>query len=105
MHFAYYSNHLGDYGTYPLAAHTNKPDYVSKTNELVGDYFRITTGCISTVGHHYLEGLNRYQQSFALLHVDLVLKEVIPEHIVFYHQMTVVSGIVYRRSKVVAKVT
>jgi len=76
---------------------------VSKTNELVGDYFRTTTGCMSTVDHHYVEGLNRYQQSFALSHVDPVLKEVIPEHIVFSHHMAVVGGIIYRRPQAVAK--
>lgn len=87
----------GNYGLSSVGAHTHKPMFQCQTNELSGDYFQLTTGCIAAVDFDYVEGLNRYQQSFALFHIDPELRECVPEHIVFSHNYAVVGGIVYRR--------
>jgi predicted phosphodiesterase len=93
-------HHPANYGICSVAAHTHKPAYQSHVNELTGSYFQLTTGCISKIDFNYVEGLNNYAQSFALFHIDPILRECVPEHIVFSQHLAVVGGIIYRRSEV-----
>jgi hypothetical protein len=90
-------HHPDNYGICSVAAHTHKPVYQSRVNELSGAYFQITTGCLAKIDFSYVEGLNHYSQSFALFHIDPVLRECVPEHIIFTAHYAVVGGTVYRR--------
>lgn len=87
----------GDYGMCSIGGHTHKPLFQSKVNELVGGYFNLTLGCISKVDVDYVDGLNTYNQGFALMHIDPVGKEVVPENIIFTQNLAVVGGMIYRR--------
>jgi|GEM_PF-3909195 len=87
----------GNYGICSVGGHTHKPEFKATVNELSGAYFQLTTGCIAKIDFDYVEGLNRYSQSFALFHIDPIRRECIPEHIVFSQNYAVVGGIVYQR--------
>ncbi|WP_316415292.1 hypothetical protein [Mesoterricola silvestris] len=90
-------HHPGNYGISSVGGHTHKPEFKATVNELSGAYFQLTTGCLAKIDFDYVEGLNRYSQSFALIHVDPVKRECVPEHIVFSQNYAVVGGILYRR--------
>lgn len=88
-----------DFGMCSIAGHTHKPKFESKVNELVGDYFNLTLGCIAKVDCDYVQGLNNYQNGFALVHIDPKLLEVVPEPIVFTDHYAMVGGKLYKRRK------
>jgi predicted phosphodiesterase len=88
----------GDYGMCSIGGHTHKPFFQSKVNELSGGYFNLTLGCISKVDVDYVEGLNTYNQGFALIHIDPVLREAIPEQVIFTDHYTIVGGKLYKRA-------
>ena len=90
----------GDYGMCSVAGHTHKPRFESKVNELSGSYFNLTLGSICKIDLDYVQGLNKYVNGFALLHVDPVLKEIVPEQIIFTQNYATVGGKFYTRKEV-----
>lgn len=81
-----------------ISGHTHKPKFLTKVNEKIGPTFWLTLGSIARADMEYVQGLNQYQNSFALVHIDTETKEVIPEHIYFTQNYAVVGGIFYKRS-------
>ena len=86
-----------DYGMCRISGHTHKPKFESRVNELTGSYFNLTLGCIARIDCDYIQGLNNYQNGFALVHVDVKRKEVIPEQVVFTDNHAMVGGKLYTR--------
>ena len=86
-----------DFGLCSVYAHTHKPNYESKVNELSGSHFLMNLGCLCKIDMEYVEGLNKYQNGFALIHVDPKLREAIPEMVVFTDHYAAVGGKIYKR--------
>lgn len=94
-------NHDGDQGfkLSGASAHTHKPQLKSSVNELIGSSVWLTLPCIAKVDAEYVTGLNKYQNGFAMVHIDTQTKEVIPELFIFSADTACIAGKFYRRPK------
>jgi predicted phosphodiesterase len=92
-------DHYGDNGFQLCGAsgHTHKPRLTTNVNELIGNSFWITLGCICNIDLEYVEGLNKYQNGFAMVHIDPETKECIPEPIICTANRALVGGKFYSR--------
>lgn len=79
------------------SGHTHKPKLTTRVNELWGSTFWYTTGCMAKVDAEYVTGMNRYQNGFAVVHINPETKDVLLESVVFSDNMAVVGGKFYHR--------
>ena len=82
-----------------VSGHTHKPKLTTKVNEMVGNSFWYTNGCIAKVDVGYNEGLTRYQNGFSIVHIEPKSKEILLEPIMFSENLALVGGVYYRRPK------
>lgn len=77
--------------------HGHKPGVVFDVDERFGCRHWTSLGCMSKVDAEYVEGLNKYQQGFALVTIDCDIGAVHSEYISFSDRMAVALGKVYHR--------
>jgi predicted phosphodiesterase len=92
-------NHTGNegFGLSGTSGHTHRPD-VKTSASVHGPLIWTTTGCMCKTNAEYVTVLEKWQNSFLMVHIDTAKKEVIPEHILFSDNMAVVGGKFYFRN-------
>lgn len=91
-------NHTGNegFGLSGTSGHTHRPD-VKTSVSVNGPLVWTTTGGMCRTTAEYTTTMEKWQNSFLIVHVDTEKKQVVPEHIIFTDHMTVVGGVYYRR--------
>jgi len=84
------------FGTNSVGAHTHKPSFSVSRNEVLGNVWAMTVGCMCKCENEYTNH-NHNQNGFGIIHVDTKTKEAIAEPVVFSDSSAIVGGIVYRR--------
>jgi len=94
-------NHEGDedYGMSSVSGHIHRPRLQTKCNEAKGPIFNLTTGCVCKVDAEYHHQKVNAQNSFAIIHVDTLTEQAVPEHIMFTDHFAVVAGVYYFRDE------
>jgi hypothetical protein len=87
---------LGLSGT---SGHTHRPELVSFANIPMGKLTWTTTGCISQTRMEYIQGQDKWTNSFLLAHIDTHKKHVSPEHFIVPRDFVVIHGVRYERKK------
>lgn len=87
-----------NFGLCGCSGHTHKPWMKTTVDERMGSKFWISLGCMAKVDADYVTGLNKYQNGFAIIHLDTERKSCIGENIIINDDFTVVGGKVYYRS-------
>ena len=91
-------NHTGNegFGMSGTSGHTHRPD-VKTSASANGPLIWTTTGCMCRTNAEYTTTMEKWQNSFLIVHVDTQEKQVVPEHIIFTDHMTCVGGKYYYR--------
>ena len=91
-------NHTGneDFGLSGTSGHVHRPDVKTSAN-VNGPLIWTTTGCMCRTNAEYTTTMEKWHNSFLLVHVDTWKKQVVPEHILFTDFMTCVGGKYYYR--------
>jgi hypothetical protein len=79
------------------SGHSHKPDLSYSFDERTGSKWWLTTGCMAKVDFEYVQGFNKYQNGFGIVHIDTQKQACVAESIVVNDSFTVVGGKVYKR--------
>lgn len=99
----YYScfvvSHFKDigFGVSGTSGHTHKPEQDTFVNLPMGRCTWTTTGCIALTQAEYVEGRDKWTNSFMLAHIDTETKSVTPEHFIIPGNHVTVHGKRYER--------
>lgn len=77
--------------------HTHKPSFVTDVHERDGSIWSMCLGSMASVDLEYVDGLNRYENGFGIVHIDTDTKTCVAEPVIFSNGMAVVGGKVYTR--------
>lgn len=96
---AFVVSHFKDlgFGLSGTSGHTHKPEQDTFVNIPMGRCTWTTTGCIAETRAEYVEGRDKWTNSFLLAHIDTETKSVVPEHFVITKDHVVVHGKMYCR--------
>lgn len=86
-----------NFGLSGTSGHTHTPHMDTRANLPMGKLTWTTTGCIANTQMEYIYGMDRWTNSFALFHIDIQNKVVVPEHFLIPSDFAVVAGKLYRR--------
>lgn len=91
-------NHIGNegFGLSGTSGHTHRPD-VKTSASVSGPLVWTTTGAMCRTNAEYTTTMEKWHNSFLIVHVDTLKKQVVPEHILFTDHMTCVGGKYYYR--------
>jgi predicted phosphodiesterase len=91
-------NHVGNegFGKSGTSGHTHRPD-VKTSVSVNGPLVWTTTGGMCRTNAEYTTTMEKWHNSFLIVHVDTVTKQVVPEHILFSDYFTCVGGKYYYR--------
>lgn len=91
-------NHIGNegFGMSGTSGHTHRPEVKTSVNQR-GPMVWTTTGAMCRTNAEYTTTMEKWQNSFLLVHIDTELKQVVPEHILFSDEMVCVGGVYYFR--------
>ena len=79
------------------SGHTHRPEQVTFTNEPMGKCSWTQTGSMCQTQAEYIEGRDKWTNSFALFHLDTHKKNVAPEHFIIPRDHVVIHGKRYLR--------
>lgn len=93
-------NHTGNegFGMSGTSGHTHRPDQKTSVNAN-GPLVWTTTGGMCRTNAEYVTTMEKWHNSFLIVHVDILNRQVVPEHIIFTDHMTCVGGKYYTRGK------
>ena len=91
-------NHTGNegFGLSGTSGHVHRPDVKTSAN-VNGPLIWTTTGCMCRTNAEYTTTMEKWHNSFLIVHVDTLKRQVVPEHILFTDFMTCVGGKYYFR--------
>ena len=91
-------NHTGKetFGMSGTSGHVHRPA-VDTSVSVNGPLVWVTTGCMCRTNAEYTVTMEKWHNSFLIVHVDTLKKQVVPEHIMFTDEMTCVGGVYYYR--------
>lgn len=91
-------NHTGNegFGMSGTSGHVHRPD-VKTSASVNGPLVWTITGCMCRTNAEYTTTMEKWHNSFLIVHVDTEKKQVVPEHILFSDHMTCVGGQYYYR--------
>jgi len=78
--------------------HLHRISMHSTANVVRGAIHWVEMGCLARIDFDYQEKMNKSHQSFVLWHVDTVMKQATPEHIVFADEWVCALGKYYFRA-------
>lgn len=92
-------NHTGNegFGLSGTSGHTHRPDMKTSVSAN-GPLIWTTTGGMCRNNAEYTTTLEKWHNSFLIVHVDTEKRQVVPEHVVFSDYMTCVGGVYYTRN-------
>lgn len=86
-----------EFGLSGSSGHTHTPHMDTRSNLPMGKLTWTTTGCIAMTNAEYIFGIDRWTNSFLLVHVDTENRIVIPEHFLIPGDFAIVAGKLYRK--------
>lgn len=93
-------NHTGNegFGMSGCSGHTHRPDVKTSMTHR-SPLIWTTIGCMCRTNAEYNTTMEKWHNSFLIVHVDTEKKQVVPEHVIFTDDMTCVGGVYYVRGK------
>jgi hypothetical protein len=79
------------------SGHTHKPSMTCDVDERFGSRVWMTLGCMAKVDAEYVEGLNKYQQGFGIVHIDSHSRSCCLENVIANDTFCVSGGRIYYR--------
>lgn len=98
-HKTFVASHFKDtsIGLSGTSGHTHRPEQVSFTSEPMRKMSWTQTGCMSITQAEYIEGRDKWTNSFGLFHLDIEKQNVAPEHFIIPRDHVVIHGKRYLR--------
>lgn len=88
-----------EFGVSGTSGHTHKPEQITFVNIPMKRCSWTTTGCVAYTQAEYVEGRDKWTNSFLIVHIDTEEKSVSPEHVVIPGDHVTVHGKRYVRRK------
>jgi hypothetical protein len=96
---AFVASHFKDlnFGLSGTSGHTHRPEVVTFASLPMGKLSWTTTGCVAHTKAEYVQGMDKWTNSFMLAHIDTETKSVSSEHFMIPRDHVVIHGKLYVR--------